>query len=119
MSDFAIPHAAPLRFVKKRISATLEYAVVEISFDQIPTIGMLIEAATQSSSGILNDEINGRIGFLISLNNIQMIEKPKSTKYQVDVHLDNKMGDIRALTFKIYDNKSLILQGAFVIGLQS
>jgi len=119
MSDFSIPHAAPLRFVKKRISATVEDALVEIGFDEIPTIGMLIEAATQSSSGILNDEINGRIGFLISLKNVVMLEELKTTTYQADIHLDNKMGDIRSLIFKIFDYEIMVLKGSFVIGLQS
>ncbi len=118
MSDFAIPHVAPLRFVKRRISATLEDAVVEIGFDEIPTLGMLIEAATQSSSGILNDEINGRIGFLVTLKNTKLLQEPQSTTYQVDIHLDHKLDDLRYLSFIIYDNGVTLVTGSFVIVLQ-
>ena len=118
MLDFAIPHIAPLRFVKRRISATLEDAVVEIGFDEVPTLGMLIEAATQSSSGILNDEINGRIGFLITLKNVKLLKEPQSTNYQVDIHLDYKLDDLRYLSFKVYANDIDVVIGSFVIALQ-
>jgi len=118
MSDFAIPHVAPLRFVKRRICATLEDATVEIGFEEIPSFGMLIEAATQSSSGILNDEINGRIGFLVSLKNIKLLQTPKTTTFQVKIHLDLKVDDFRYLSFVIYDRKVKVISGSFVISLQ-
>jgi len=118
MSDFAIPHVAPLRFVKERISATLEDALVEIGFNEIPTFGMLIEAATQSSSGILNDEINGRVGFLVTLKNIKLLHEPQVTTYQVNIHLDYKLDDLRSLSFTIYDNDIIIMTGSFTITLR-
>jgi len=118
MSDFAIPHVAPLRFVKRRISATREDATVEIGFDEIPSLGMLIEAATQSSSGILNDEINGRIGFLVTLKNIKLLQAPQNTTFQVRIHLDLKIEDFRYLSFTVYDHEVKIVSGSFVITLQ-
>ncbi len=118
MSDFAIPHVAPIRFVKRRISATQEDATVEIGFDEVPSLGMLIEAATQSSSGILNDEINGRIGFLVTLKNIKLLQKPETKIFQVKIHLDLKVDDFRYLSFVIYDREVKIVSGSFVISLQ-
>ncbi len=118
MSDFAIPHLAPLRFVKRRIEATTEDAIVEIGFDDVPSLGMLIEAATQSSSGILNDEINGRIGFLVTLKNIKLLQTPYTTTFQVKIHLDLKADDLRYLSFTIYDDNVPVLTGSFVIVLQ-
>jgi len=118
MSDFAIPHVAPLRFVKERISATLEDATVEIGFDEVPSLGMLIEAATQSSSGIVNDEINGRIGFLVTLKNIKLLQTPQTTTFQVKIHLDLKAEDLRYLSFTIYDEDVTVVTGSFVIILQ-
>jgi len=118
MSDFAIPHVAPLRFVKERVSATLEDAVVKIGFDEVPSLGMLIEAATQSSSGIVNDEINGRIGFLVTLKNIKLLQTPQTTTFQVKIHLDLKAEDLRYLSFTIYDEDVTVITGSFVIILQ-
>jgi hypothetical protein len=118
MSDFAIPHVAPLRFVKRRICATLEDATVEIGFDEVPSLGMLIEAATQSSSGIVNDEINGRIGFLVTLKNIKLLQTPQTTTFQVKIHLDLKAEDLRYLSFTIYDEDVTVVTGSFVIILQ-
>jgi hypothetical protein len=118
MDDFPIPHLAPVRFVKKRVHATPENAVVEIGFDTLPTLGMLIEAAVQSASGILNNEINGRIGFLVSLKNIKLLKTPTAFSYLVEVTLENTLGDIRSLHFTMKENEENILSGSFVVGLQ-
>ncbi len=118
MSEFAIPHTKPIRFVKSIICTDEEKASVVVGFDNIPTLGMLIEAATQSSSGIVNDDTNGRIGFVVSLKNIKLITKPKDTTFQVDIKVDYKMQDLKYLSFSILKDTTLIAEGKFVIALQ-
>ena len=117
MPDFAIPHTAPLRFVKTLISTNEKSAQVEIVFEEIPTLGMLIEAAAQSSSGILNQNINGKVGFLVTLKNIRLLSDPNTQNFQVSTTLDHKIENFMYLTFSILDKNINIMTGSFVIAL--
>jgi len=117
MPDFAIPHTAPLRFVKTLISTNEQNAQVEIAFDEIPTLGMLLEAAAQSSSGIANQNINGRVGFLVTLKNIKLLSEPNTQNFQVTTTLDHKIENYMYLTFSILDKSINIVTGSFVIAL--
>ncbi len=118
MSDFPIPHTPPIRFVKSLISADAMSASVEVEFETIPTLGMLVEAAAQSSSGIISDEIDVRMGFLVTLKNIKLLEELTSTNYIVDIQLDYKLESFKSLSFKVVENENLIATGSFAIALQ-
>jgi hypothetical protein len=118
MEDFPIPHLAPVRFVKKCLHATAENAIVEIGFETLPTFGMLIEAAVQSASGMLNNDINGRIGFLVTLKDVKLLKQPTALAYVVEVTLESCFGDIRSLYFNLKQNEETILSGSYVVGLQ-
>jgi len=117
MSDFAIPHTVPLRFVKTLLTSDEQNAFVSIAFDEIPTLGMLIEAAAQSSSGILNQNIDGRVGFLVTLKNIKLLSEPNTQNFQVTVTLEHKIQNYMYLTFSILDKNTNIASGSFVIAL--
>jgi len=117
MPDFAIPHTTPLRFVKTLISTNEQNAQVEIAFEEIPTLGMLIEAAAQSSSGILNQNINGKVGFLVTLKNIKLLSKPSTQSFQISTTLDHKIENYMYFTFSILDKNINIMTGSFVIAL--
>ncbi|SFV61470.1 hypothetical protein MNB_SM-6-1410 [hydrothermal vent metagenome] len=85
----------------------------------MPTLGMLVEAAAQSSSGITNDDVNGRVGFVVSLKNIKLLQKPKSTIYQIDIKIDYKVENLKYLSFSIINNESkTVASGSLVIALQ-
>ncbi|MCD6433058.1 MAG: hypothetical protein J7L21_03365 [Sulfurimonas sp.] len=118
MVEFPIPHIPPIRFVKSLISADVKNASVVVGFDMIPTLGMLVEAAAQSSSAILSEDSTVRIGFLVTLKNIKLLQKLKSTKYIVDVHLDHKLADFNSLSFTIIENDNVVATGSFAIALQ-
>lgn len=118
MPEFPIPHIPPIRFVKSLISADVENASVEVGFETIPTLGMLVEAAAQSSSAILSDDSDVRIGFLVTLKNIKLLQKLKSTKYIVNVHLDHKLADFNSLSFSVIEDDDIVATGSFAIALQ-
>ena len=118
MDDFTIPHLPPVRFVKTLVSADETKAIVEVGFDEVPTLGMLIEAAAQSSSGIKDDENNGRMGFVISLKNIKLLQDVNSKEFVVHVELVHKLDDFKSLSFKIYEKEILVAIGSFSIVLQ-
>jgi hypothetical protein len=119
MTDFPIPHIEPIRFVKSLISSDATTASVEIGFDTIPTIGMLVEATAQSSSGIKGDEAGDvRIGFLVTLKNIKLLQDIKSTKQIVNVKLEHKLDNYKSFFFSIVEDDIIIATGSFAISLQ-
>ena len=118
MDDFSIPHLPPVRFVKTLIKADETSASVRVGFDEVPTLGMLIEAAAQSSSGIKDDENNGRMGFVITLKNIKLLQDVNSKEFIVNVELVHKLDDFKSLSFNIFEDKTEVATGAFSIVLQ-
>ena len=118
MDDFSIPHLPPVRFVKTLIKADETSAIVEVGFDEVPTLGMLIEAAAQSSSGINDAENNGRMGFVITLKNIKLLEEVNSKEFVVNVELVHKLDDFKSLSFSISKDETVVATGEFSIVLQ-
>jgi hypothetical protein len=118
MDDFNIPHLPPIRFVKKLIQADEKSAKVEVGFDEIPTLGMLIEAAAQSSSGIRDSDNNGRMGFVITLKNIKLLEEVSLKKFVVHVELVHKLDEFKSLSFEIFEEDKQVAKGAFSLVLQ-
>lgn len=119
MSDFPIPHVAPVRFVKSLISADFEKASVLIAFPYIPSLPMLIEAAAQSYSGILDNNEDIRVGYLVTLKNIKLLHILESKELIVNVSLDHKIEDYKYLSFDIIQNNIIVAHGSFSLVLQS
>jgi len=118
MDDFSIPHLAPIRFVKSLIDADETTASVRVGFDEVPTLGMLIEAAAQSSSGIDDEDNNGRMGFVITLKNIKLIQSVRLKEFIINVQLVHKLDDFKSLSFEILEDETKVATGAFSIALQ-
>lgn len=64
-----LPHLEPLKFAKSVIGFENKAAVVQCEFPEIPTKGMIIEAAAQSSAAFQQGD-TPRIGFLASVRDI-------------------------------------------------
>jgi len=118
LDDFSIPHLPPIRFVKSLLKADETTASVKVGFDEIPTLGMLIEAAAQSSSGIKDDENNGRMGFVITLKNIKLLEEVTQKEFIVNVELVHKLDNFKSLSFEILQDDIKVAIGGFSIALQ-
>ena len=118
MSAFSIPHLAPVRFVKSIVQSNKKSASVKIGFDDIPTFGMIIEAAVQSSSGISDDKNDKQTGFLVALKNVKLLAKIDSKNYIVRVELIHKVDDYKSLSFQIINDDIVISKGFFSIILQ-
>jgi len=118
MSAFSIPHLAPVRFVKALIDSDEKSASVKIGFDGIPTFGMLIEAAVQSSSGITDDENDTKMGFLVSLKNVKLLKEIDSDEYIVKVELIHKIDDFKSLSFQTLKEGAVVAKGMYSIVLQ-
>jgi len=118
MLDFPIPHMPPIRFVKSLISADEENASVEVGFDSIPTLPMLVEAAAQSSSGVISQNLQVQIGFLVTLKNIKLLEELELKKYTIKIHLDYKLENFKSFSFNVYDEELTIATGLFSVSMQ-
>ncbi len=118
MSDFSIPHLPPVRFVDSVLYADENRTEVKISFDILPSLAMLVEAATQSSSGIKDDEGGEKMGFLVSLKDVKLLKEISSKEYTVLVELIHKIDNFKSLLFAIMDKKQKIAEGNFSITVQ-
>jgi len=118
MLEFPIPHIPPIRFVKSLISSDEKGASALVGFDTIPTLGMFVEAAAQSSSGIVSNNDNIEMGFLVTLKNIKLLQEPKSTTYIINVQLDYKLENFKSLSFDALDNDIVIATGSFSVAVQ-
>ena len=118
MDDFPIPHLPPIRFVKTLLKADGTSASAKVCFDEVPTLGMLIEAAAQSSSGIKDDDNHERMGFVITLKNIKLLQYVSSKEFVVNVELVHKLDDFKSLSFNILEDETTVVTGAFSLVLQ-
>ncbi len=118
MFDFPIPHTPPIRFVKSLLFGDEKSALVEVEFDTIPSLGMLIEAAAQSSSGIDEGNAEVKMGFLISLKNIKLLQELQSTKFTIEVVIEHKLQDFKSLSFSVVEDNTTVATGSFAVALQ-
>jgi len=80
---------------------------------------MLVEAAAQASSGIIEDDVKTvQMGFLVTLKNIKLLKEPKSMKYIVNIHLEYKLENFKSFSFSVIDETNVIATGVFSVALQ-
>ncbi len=118
MNDFPIPHKAPIRFVRSLLKYDSNSALVEVSFEQIPTLAMLCEAAAQASSGIKDKKQEQRIGFVLGFRNIKLLEKPNKQNYKIDINLVQQLDDFKSFDFTVLDENDPVSTGSFSLMLQ-
>jgi hypothetical protein len=117
MLEFPIPHADPVRFAKSLNFADKTDASVNVEFNNIPTLAMLVEAAAQSSAGVLTDEKTIQKGFLVTLKNVLLLEKPKLKTYIIAVHLEHKIENFKSFSFQAFENKKIIATGILSVSI--
>lgn len=118
MGEFYIPHQAPIRFAQSVITSSEKECLVNVSFETIPTLGMLLESAAQSSLAILDSDTNMEIGFLISLKNVKLLNPPKEKNLTARVELLSSIGRFKNKKFEIIENQNLIATGKFSVAIQ-
>ena len=113
MQELDLPHCDPIRFAKHIISKTLDKAVVQIEFKEIPTFAMMIEASAQSSSALSDASV--KKGYLVSLKNVELLQKPTKNSFEVEVINQNRLGNMNSIAFNVFEDKKNIVTGSFVI----
>ena len=84
MKELVLPHVAPIRFAKYVISKEGFVAVVKNEFATVPTLGMLIEAVAQSSVALAADDYAGSVGYLTTLKNVKLLQKPTALEFDIE-----------------------------------
>jgi len=115
VKELKLPHQAPINFAKYIISKEENTAVVKVKFDAIPALPMIVEAAAQSSAALSDDE--NKMGFLVALKNIKLLEKLNSLQYDVKVSLEHQIEDFRYFSFEAYCNSILVASGVFIVSV--
>lgn len=116
MKELNLPHQEPLKFAKYIVSKDDISAVVKIQFYDIPSLPMLVEAAAQSSAAFSYN--NDKIGFLVTLKNIKLLNELSSTEYNVKVIFEYQLDSLTYFNFEVYDEEILVANGVFIIALQ-
>lgn len=113
--DINLPHLAPIKFAKTILLKEIDKAIVEVEFDKIPSLPMLVEAAAQSSSAIGNEDID--IAYLVSVKNIQLFTPPTQNGFEIEVINEHNFENMRYMSFNVFEKEKIIVDGSFIIAL--
>ncbi|WP_026803010.1 hypothetical protein ACN2EN_01570 [Aliarcobacter lanthieri] len=117
MSSINLPHQKPVRFVKDLVKIEDDIAYVTCLFPNIPTLAMIFEAAAQSSVAFNQEEIP-KIGFLVSLKDIELLKEPNILKFEIIVKQEINLGFFNEFTFELINENIIYAKGRFVVKLQ-
>jgi hypothetical protein len=108
-----LPHQEPIKFASYILSKTEYVALVHTEFPSIPSLGMMIEAAAQSSGAFAHEDT--KLGFLAAVKNIELIQKPLKTQYIIQIEKKYDMNPMHLFDFSILDETAPIASGSFTI----
>ena len=117
MKELALPHEAPIRFAKYVISKEDVVAVVKNEFATVPTLGMLVEAVAQSSAALADDDYAGNVGYLTTLRNVKLLQKPTSLEFDIEVTKAQQVGNFGYFSFEVRENNEPIATGSYMVVL--
>ena len=113
MRELSLPHIAPIRFAQTILSKEENAARVALSFDELPSLGMMIEAAAQASASFSQGHETG--GFLVSLKNVKLLEKSSSLLLDVSLLKEHDLGSMNLFSFVVLEGTKELVNGSFVI----
>ncbi|QFR50208.1 hypothetical protein FJR48_10895 [Sulfurimonas lithotrophica] len=118
MTELILPHQKPVRFASHVITRDGDKAIVQNEFGEVPSLGMIIEAAAQSTIAIALEEEIGRVGFLTTLKNVKLHSKPTISECQMHIELLNRVSGVGHLSFEAKQNGVTIASGGYVVVIQ-
>jgi hypothetical protein len=113
MKELSLPHISPIKFAQKILFKEDTNARISLSFDELPSLGMMLEAAAQSSAAFGDTTKSG--GFLVSLKNIKLLKKPTKLALEVSLSNEHNLQDMSYFSFFIYEGSEELVSGSFVI----
>jgi len=113
MKELSLPHLSPLRFAQNIFSLDDTKARVYLNFQQLPSLGMMIESSAQASAAFSDENAKG--GFLVSLKNVKLLSKAKSMSLEVSLTKEADFGSMSSFFFVVYEGTKELVNGSFVI----
>ncbi|MDR2790940.1 MAG: hypothetical protein LBB59_08220 [Campylobacteraceae bacterium] len=110
-----LPHKPPILFVKEVLNKGENWAVVSVEFPKPPTIGMIMEAAAQSSAALSENENEG---YLLSCTNLVLHKKPAGTKFNIHVKNSLPNSALSEIYFETKEQNILISSGVILVMLK-
>ena len=113
MEELNLLHIAPIRFAREILCKEETKARVSLVYEQFPSLGMMIEGAAQASASFGDDSTQG--GFLVSLKNVKLLEKPESIFLEIELLKEHDLGSMTYFNFVIFEETKELVKGSFVI----
>lgn len=112
-------HQAPLIFAKEVLSINEKSAKVFCEFEQLPTIGMFIEAAAQGTAAFFQDK-DIKSGYLAQANNIELKDMISEKQYIIELEKQIEFENMAKYLFTIknYSDKKLVCQGEVTVSVE-
>jgi len=116
MIELHIPHQDPIKFAKYVLFKDNLEALVQLSFDTVPSLAMLIEAAAQASGAFASEQT--KLGFVASLKGCKLLQKPTLKELQAKLTKQYEMGNMHSFDFNILQDGIQLAKGSFVLVLE-
>jgi hypothetical protein len=119
-----LPHKDPVKFVKKVLISDEHNCRASVSFESVPTLSMLSEAAAQTSVFLLLTEekkaakIPPRaLGMLLSVK-AKWHQKSEKRSFEIESRYVSNLESFFMVSFSVFDGDSLIADGQLSVVLQ-
>lgn len=114
-----LPHLEPLIFAKEILYIDDKKAKILCEFKQLPSIGIFVEAAAQSSASFFQ-ESGFKIGYLASASNIELLGEIEDLKYIVTLEHLLSFDNLNKYSFTISNiqNTKDIVLGEFTVFIE-
>ncbi|WP_428025203.1 hypothetical protein [Arcobacter sp.] len=114
-----LPHQKPIKFVKNIIKQKDNKAIISCSFPFLPTLSMICEASAQATIAFSPTKEDIKIGFLISLKNIEQLQELTQNEYLIELEKSFTFGSMTEFSFKLLNDNQLFAQGELTIALEN
>jgi hypothetical protein len=98
-----IPHQAPIKFAQEVLAMTSMTAKIRAAFPFEPTLGMLIEAAAQSSAAFSSTV--KRIGVIVALKEVKLLQAPYVLDMIVNIKIEASVGELTEISFEVLNQE--------------
>lgn len=113
-----LPHEKPIRFVKSIIKKHQDEILLSCLFPYPPSLAMICESAAQSSAAFANEEDSPKLGFLVSLKNIELIDTLLEQEAQVRIKKVLEFGQMSEFYFQLEENEKIYAVGNITIAMK-
>lgn len=114
-----LPHQEPVKFVKELIKKDKNTLLVSCSFPYTPSLAMVCEAAAQSTAAFNEDSNEAKIGFLVSLKEIEQLKEFNQKEYLVKIEKSFDFGQMQEYKFELKSDFDVYAKGFITISIQN